>query len=138
MMKNRIFSFFLATALVLYLLHAISPHHHHEQLICFNINHLDANSCTDEEHHHRHDASSSDECCILNVPVVLNDDDKHNLTEICNEDFQKPALDGSLNPDTGFVSEPTLTNIFPYYEDYFPDDRFAIINCGGLRAPPVV
>ena len=115
-MRRKISIGFLFVAMFLTLAHAVLPHHHHGNLICFNPNCLHECECCDDHHdgdeptqcccnHHHHDA---DECTIF-APYVLGDDGRDISLRISLDHNVLSLYQAVLNVSSDVVSSPSLT-----------------------------
>lgn len=77
MLKRTTAYTFIILAGLLFLAHAVVPHHHHDNHICFvkkhcaNDNLKDDHGTNDKSHSHSHDGDNDSDHCILKAPVVL-------------------------------------------------------------------
>lgn len=144
MLKRTIAYTFIIFAGLLFLAHAVIPHHHHDNHICFVNNHC-ANDNLKDEHgtngkSHSHDGDSDSDHCALKAPVVLA------LNQIRTDfHFNNISSDNSGHDGLSYAIEASTTELNILF---LPDFVFAqsdnssyssiVSDSLGLRAPPVV
>ena len=138
MMKKGFSLAMICLALLLYMLHAAVPHHHHQEAICFHLHCLE--HCDGEHHHdgacHHH---SPDECQIFSsLAVTVNDDKQQEISSsIENDTDHQYHVNISIIPSTDFAISPIFTHFFHYVVRDELLWRFLQKIPNGLRAPPV-
>ena len=138
-LRKTAFAFILTANLVV-LFHAVLPHHHHDQQICFNeiacCNHSGSAHHYCHGHGSQHDENGSTENCLLKQLVILPTNqerfkvDNLSINQVSQHaDFYLASAynhQAYLNHCTEFISLP----------DRYHDSGFAYLFFG-LRAPPV-
>lgn len=125
--KQKFSITFLYVAMLLTLVHAIVPHHHHGNLICFNP------KCVQECcHHHHHDGEEplncscahhhheSDECTVF-TPYILGDDARDIANKISAD------RDNCASLSVAILIENTICQIV----------ESSIIHFDFIKAPPL-
>lgn len=137
-MKQKFSIVLISFALLLYMLHASIPHHHHHDTICFNIHCLETCDCCNHHHDGACHHHSPDECQIFSSAVVLTDDDKQLEIKILNieqNDIQSISLI-AVDMEASCLKSPPLTAVFNY-SSYCPYNKSNFIGHSfPLRAPP--
>jgi hypothetical protein len=123
---------FLMLANLMWLAHAVVPHHHHDDHICFVTlpNH--------ENHGHNHHSDGSDGCCSLKQTIatqtntdkrIENDDDSsgkgHHHSTIC-------IYNNCFNLSPGWI---IVTDVIGHPPQFIPNSSI-FFSAHGLRAPP--
>jgi hypothetical protein len=144
MIKRKTAAAFLVLAGILFLAHAVVPHHHHGNLICYAKSHCEgedpAGNHESSPDNHHHDNDGCDVHCILKDPAVVGsilnsaglkfvekksghagtDDITYCLSQDIPDQLWPEPVRRSLHPSPGFV----------YLSPTSPST--------GLRAPPLV
>jgi hypothetical protein len=141
MIKRTTAASFLILAGILFLGHAVVPHHHHGNLICFVKSH-----CTDEypagDHgsspdSHRHDGQEGPDQCLLKDPVIVSSNQPGTGLKITNIKGSQPLSDNisACLP----ANEPVLPATDPLHSLSVPQVIFLChslsFHSPGLRAP---
>ena len=75
MFKRNTAIFFILTAYIFLLVHAVIPHHHHDSNVCIISSHCETGTEDHDhnttEHNHNHDGDNKTENCVLNQEVVI-------------------------------------------------------------------
>lgn len=128
-------------AVLMLMLHAAVPHHHHGNLICFNPRCVEFCECHHDHEaveaecgcsHHHHDA---DECSLF-APYILNDNVR-NISQTLA--FQQNVLDCVTDAlSSGEIEMPALAELYSLEtgESSPPEVQVFDIRGIGLRAPP--
>ncbi len=144
MIRRKTATAFLFFAGILFLAHAVVPHHHHGNLICFVKSHCEGenpsgNHGSSPDNHH-HDNDGCDDNCVLKDPVIVSSNQPGNGNKLHDKEISHPGIDNLINglqvtesgsPAGGLwhsLSAPPT--IFTYSCISLP--------CSGLRAPPQV
>lgn len=142
MMVSRRLSFILLmTVNLVVMLHAILPHHHHEEHVCFAESHCTGHTdhhedaCTHSEQHQHHEHEDF-ESCTLNVTFLISDV-KNQASDI---DIQKIQRSFVI-----YVLDNELKNHFSdrfaiLQSNHFPDNLIKRMTSSTriLRGPPVI
>lgn len=144
MLKRPTAIFILLLASLLWLCHAVVPHHHHNSLICLVAEHCnhDSDRCAQSSvaNHHKHDHNSTTGCVLNHLAIVPQNLIKNNyriskpLQFIHDIDYLQ-AIQICTNTINYFLSE----NKSKYLT--CPSTKQYIATIGqshGLRAPPKV
>lgn len=126
----------------LYLAHAVIPHHHHAEHICFDLfhhaRHSEDHNCDKDSEHPSDNKSEREDCVIKDEVILPSKEIKEKLS----------YLEVSENlPDffnSSFVNVGTL-DVFKGSLEYSTRFHYVIANCyessipglNGLRAPPL-
>lgn len=144
MIKRTAATSFLLLAGILFLGHAVVPHHHHGNFICFAKSHCtgeepDENPCSSPDNHH-HDGGDGTDQCLLKDPAIVSSNQPGHFFKIPDKKISQPWNDNlttglqvyePASPDSGLwlsLSEPPGT--FLHSSLSLPSS--------GLRAPPMV
>jgi len=143
MIKHTAASFLLMAGL-LFLGHAVVPHHHHGNLICFIKSH-----CTGEEpagdhgsspDNHHHDGEDGDGHCVLKDPVVVS---SNQLTaglklidKKCSQPWGENLFVGLQANETGSPGTKLLYSLSAPPAIFLYSSLSS--HSSGLRAPPTV
>ena len=144
MIKRKAVTSFLALAGILFLAHAVVPHHHHGNLVCFANSHCDYHG-TESGHDnspesHHHDGEDCSDHCILKDPVVLS---STQLTAGLKFFDKKCTPSGDDNLRSSWLAdEAKAPAVGLWYSLSGPPVHF-LYSCFssssiGLRAPPAV
>lgn len=143
MVKRTAAYAFLLLANILFLAHAVVPHHHHNgNNICLIKDHCSGDNLHhghgDEGESHNHDGDDNSDNCVLKTPVALptdlNKTDFH-LTPNSSGDSDHDSLyDNILN--SSFLKLPVLA-AFVFERSGTCFYRSQVSASPGLRAPPV-
>jgi hypothetical protein len=140
MFKKLIAYSFIFLANLAILAHAVLPHHHHEQQVCFERAH-----CTDDaeafshnstEHNHQHDATDNTTCVLSQAVIIPLSQTK----SISNCDHRS----GTDNHDFFIISNFGYDDFQSYSETKASAPEFHsflisfVTTSLGLRAPPIV
>jgi hypothetical protein len=144
MIKRRAAASFLLLAGILFLGHAVVPHHHHGNLICFVKSH-----CTDEypagghsssPDSHHHDGQEGPDQCLLKDPVIVSSNQTGaslKITDLKGNQLLSDNIFAALQ-----ANEPGLPATCLVQSLSAPPDIFLyhslLSRSLGLRAPPVV
>jgi len=144
MIKRKAAVAFLFIAGILFLVHAVVPHHHHGNLICFAKSH-----CTDEypsgnressPDNHHHDNDGCDDHCVLKDPAVVSSTQNTAGSKIFEKKVSQPGTEDilyGLNPEKTDQPFPELI-----FMSLHPEAAFVYASLSspssGLRAPPLV
>lgn len=138
MMKKEFSLVMICFTLLLYLLHAAIPHHHHQEAICFQLHCLE--HCDADHHHdgtcHHH---SPDECQIFSSLAITENDDK----QLDCAAYTQNDTDNQHNTNTGIIlsSDLNLSSILTFSFQYVVQDETTWCLSprlpNGLRAPPI-
>lgn len=131
-MKKSFAISFLFLATVIFMAHAVVPHHHHGRSSCFDASHCQDDEDFSADHDHSHGNSGYTFCHLLLEMVPETNDYK---LKVAISDFQPllfvvPQLLYLTNLDTELIF--LLRDVFhqPLYD-------FIVVNSQGLRAPPI-
>jgi hypothetical protein len=134
---------FASLASLMLLVHGIIPHHHHGDVVCFEVMHC--HGCDKAEHndcqrHHDHEpAENNGECCLLNQMVMFHPDGLRHDIEAAGQPAENDipaAFKISLLSDNLVLGLPGLNLPFrqhPPGPTYLSD---FVCHGLGLRAPP--
>ena len=144
MIKRTTAYIFIILAGILFLAHAVIPHHHHDTQICLVIKHCTNEHLTDEPgsdgKSHSHDGDNNSDQCVLKAPVVLSLNQNKTDFYFYNHSSDNSGHDGiyyAIVNSTNELKIPVLsTFFFEHSEDYSYSSL--VSNSLGLRAPPVV
>jgi len=140
MIKRYTAILIILLANTLILAHAVIPHHHHEDKICFTESHCDhEDHDNNKNHEHDHDSDNEHVFCLLKqivgVPVNhLKQDYKcpgFDLDQL-NNNFHIFLTDVNTND---FVQKVFLVSHHPFISSNYSEH---LIKSSGLRGPPVV
>ena len=144
MIKRKTACAFLFLAGILFLAHAVVPHHHHGNLICYAKSHCEGENPGDnhgsspDDHHHASDGC--DDHCVLKDPAVVSSIQNSAgliLPEKKNGQAGTDDIIYSLNLENADQSgpEPPCRSLHPS-----PGYVYTSISSpsAGLRAPPLV
>jgi len=138
--KLTAYSFVLIANLV-FLAHAVLPHHHHDQIVCIASAHCvgdqEAHIHNNSAQNHQHDGNKNSTGCILKQAVVIlpsqvrflnncyNCSDNHNKDYFIHSNFEFEDLQ---TVSVNVASVPEFDSILISFVTTSP----------GLRAPPLV
>jgi hypothetical protein len=144
MIKRKAAVAFLFIAGILFLAHAVVPHHHHGNLICFAKSH-----CTDEcpsgnressPDDHHHDNDGCEDHCVLKDPAVVSSTQNSAGLKIFEKKVSQSGTEDllyCLNPENADQPVPRLN-----FKSLHPKAAFVYTSLSspssGLRAPPLV
>jgi len=144
MIKRTTAFVFLVLASILVLTHAVVPHHHHGNQICFVNNHC-INDNLKNEHgtngkNHTHDGDGSSPDCILKEPALLSSYQWKTDLRSFNQTSGSSDMDGFLFTIPDNTTEPHFTFQASFISERSSDCLYTslVSNSLGLRAPPVV
>jgi hypothetical protein len=144
MIKRTTAYTFIILAGLLFLAHAVIPHHHHDNNICFVNKHCTNDNLKDEHgtngKSHSHDEDDNSDHCILKTPIVLPVNQNNTDFNFSNRPNGNTGHDcfyyASLNSAT-LLKIPVLSPfIFEQSENFTYSSL--VSDSVGLRAPPVV
>lgn len=144
MIKRAAAISFLILAGLLFLGHAVIPHHHHGNLICFVKSH-----CSGEEpagdkgstpDNHHHDGEDGTDQCLLKDPAIVSSNQTGESIKLIDQKISQPGKGNLIN---GLhVNEPLAPAADLWYSLSAPPDIFPYSSpsspSSGLRAPPTV
>lgn len=134
-MKKTLAISFLLLANLVFLAHAVIPHHHHGSVTCFAASHCDedeAHNHDGEEHHHDHSESS---ICQLLQDAVPSEANSQKF-KIEASAFQLLPL--ALVPQFIHIANLNSEEVLLLRDDSCQSTyKSIIISYQGLRAPPV-
>jgi len=144
MIKRTAAVTFLFLAGILFLAHAVVPHHHHGNLICFAKSHCENDGtegdCENNPGNHHHDGGNGSGHCFLKDPVIVSSGQHaaglKYMEKKCTQSGDD-HLQNILQVNVANIPAPDLQNSFsPPPVKYF----FNSLSSGsfGLRAPPAV
>ena len=144
MIKRTAAVAFLFLAGVLFLAHAVVPHHHHGNLICFAKSHC-ANDGTEENHgpvpdNHHHDGDDGFCHCVLKAPVIVSTNQPAAGLKTFDKKCTQPGDDkvqNSLTAEVAWATEAGLWSSLSSPPIWFIYPSLSLISVG-LRAPPAV
>lgn len=138
--KITAYSLIVAANIIL-LAHAVIPHHHHDAVVCFVLNHSHDDDLTHGHNHdgHKHQPGNDQNsgCCVLKqsfvAPATLVKQSKSNNTDADHHNFNYFIHSNTGFPDVGHVIEVAV---------YPPENSScqikSVTQVPGLRAPPAV
>lgn len=134
MRKTLAISFLLLANLV-FLAHAMVPHHHHGNATCFATSHCDSDEMYNHnEAEHEHDHSDSSLCRVLQDVVPSEANNQKIKIEV--NDFQLLLL--TILPQPTQLTNIDCTEVFLTPDGYdLSLYESLIVSSQGLRAPPV-
>lgn len=144
MFKRNTAIFFILTAYIFLLVHAVIPHHHHDSNVCFASSHCETDSGDHDhnttEHNHEHDGDNKTGNCVLNQELVIP---SNQVRQSCkcidcadshhhSDQFQAVLFDSKTRsfPTISFcvIKSPLISSVYSHY-----------LSSGlSLRAPPIV
>ena len=134
----------LILAGILFLAHAVVPHHHHGNLICFVKSHCD-NDGTGNDHgntpdNHNHDCENGTGHCVLKDPVIVSSGHHATGLKFIEKKFTQSGddnLQNSLPVNVANIQAHDLQKSFssPPVKYFYNSLASASL---GLRAPPAV
>lgn len=138
---RRISFFILMTVNLVLILHAILPHHHHDDEVCFTKSHCsgqddhEKSDCSDTEDHKHHNPSTS-ESCTLKATFLVPD----GKGQVSTEEIQKILRQFVVHT---VDAKECIFNIpgSPFLESDFSVDLLNARISGSsriLRGPPVL
>lgn len=142
-MKREISAYLVAIAVLITLAHSAIPHHHHQNLICFDSRcvsvccncsqgHCDGTTHCGCPHHHHHQ-----ETCSMNLPFILSDNNLQ-ISPSCDDnsfDFQSFAI---IVNALAQLSELKMNGLLDWPDADLPlCSAFGRLACA-LRAPPAL
>lgn len=123
------------------LVHAVTPHHHHQSLVCYEQKHNLPDNVPQKNHHaeheHQHDGNKDFTICILNQPVVVPES-QDRLLKSWNSCSYNHHLDYYVTSNTGYIDSPHLSFVVTYFHFKSSFLESYTSSSVGLRAPPVV
>jgi hypothetical protein len=144
MIKRKAAASFLILAGMLFLGHAVVPHHHHGNLVCYVKSHCDgeypAGKSDSGPDNHHHDNEDCENHCVLKNPVVVSSNQAGSGLKITDLSGSQTWSDNHIAglqanqtglPDTDLlhsISVPPVIFLYPSLSSHSP----------GLRAPPTV
>ena len=144
MIKRTAAASFLLLAGIIFLGHAVVPHHHHGNLICFVKSH-----CTDEypagDHgsspdSHHHDGQEGPDQCLLKDPVIVSSNQTGaglKITDLKGSQPFSESLFACLKTDDPWLQATDLLHSLSLPPVIF--HYLSLSSCSpGLRAPPIV
>jgi len=95
MIKKRAAIFLILLANIVFLAHAVVPHHHHESQVCLESCSCQSDCSTHEHntsaHNHNHDGSDCSVNCVLKQTVVIPSNQlRHELKYATGENHHSP------------------------------------------------
>ena len=143
-MKRLPALFFILLANIVFLAHAVIPHHHHDSEVCFESSHCQTHSESHEhsatEHNHNHDGENNAVYCILNQVFVVPSNHVKQESKCLDCFHNHPQFDKSQ----AILTDNRLCCLLPkilkkdqllfFSSTYF---HFASTSIGP-RAPPIV
>ncbi|MFV0553641.1 MAG: DUF6769 family protein [Mangrovibacterium sp.] len=142
-MKRKISISFMALSVLVLLTINIMPHHHHEDVACFVVEHCE-HDCSHEGHNHHHNDSDdcSSETCVAQseyIPSSLNKEIKCPVSD-CNDcahhDHSLPSIVYFLVADLFNFDQEQAPNEYGEHISFYKSVEH--VSALGLRAPPVV
>jgi len=144
MVKRTAATAFLMLAGILFLAHAVVPHHHHGNRICFVKSHC-ANDDLSDDHrtgsdNHTHDGEDGSAVCIFKDPAVVSSNQLTYGLKFVIQNTSQPGFHAfhpvRLN-DTRILHNPVIAYFDPVYRTgyFYTSPSLA---SPGLRAPPAV
>lgn len=143
-MRSKISIGFLFVAMFLSLAHAVLPHHHHGNLICFNPNCLETCCCHDAHEHDAHEAAhcacnhhhhDADECTIF-APYVMGDDGRDISLRISLNNSVLSFFYTALISVPDMAPQPALTGTIVCDQSAPPVPTAPFSTAEVLRGPP--
>ncbi|RIJ47682.1 hypothetical protein D1614_13975 [Maribellus luteus] len=145
-MKRILAAFLILLANLVLLVHAVIPHHHHSENLCFDLTVTEQSNtetccsgiCTKENH--PDDPDKESDCCTLSHIIALfNGDIKQNIrAHISSHDLLSNvsfvALEG--NENSGILNPRFFIEIV--FNDQLPIYHSLASKAFGLRGPPFV
>lgn len=143
MIKRITVTAFFILANVLFLAHAVIPHHHHYNQICFKNSHCQHDDYQDDpdtnQDDHSHDGEKNTDDCVLKEPIVVisnqwwTDFKFYSTTDRSGlDDFHPYHLNNGIE-----FQIPSFQSLI--YEQVDDSSYSSFVSASlGLRAPPVV
>ncbi len=141
MIRKSLTVFFILIANIILLVHAVIPHHSHQNEVCLGNAHIQANSVAYNScSNHKHSNEKETEGCALNkVVVVLSQQLKSEIRSFdCAATYSQldatqsvilnKSFDSLFLIDISNIKPPLLTFIYSSF----------VGNSIGLRAPPII
>jgi hypothetical protein len=142
MIKRTVATAFLILAGLLFLAHAVVPHHHHGNLICFTKSHCDNDNPGHDQgpapDNHHHDGDEGSGHCVLKDPAVVSSNQITAGLKFIDKKSGQPGDDNihyCLPVYTAIISVPELWSSLqsPPHASLYHSFSTA---SAGLRAPP--
>ena len=144
MIKRTLATAFLMLSGILFLAHAVIPHHHHGNRICFVKSHC-ANDDPEGDQgnksdNHTHDGEDGSAVCIFKDPAVVSSNQLTGGLKFIKQNSCQPgflAFHPGLLPDTRVFHNPVIAYFDPVYRTgyFYTSPSLA---SPALRAPPAV
>lgn len=149
-MKRIAAIFFILIAYIIFMAHAVIPHHHHESEVCFTESHCHTGDHHHDHNHdnhkhkhnpvnhdHQHHGNNDAEHCLINLEVVIPTNNNKFGNEYSIDllnDFD-PIYSGLSDFDLSVELQPSLPiSLTPLIISY----SSIASRSNGLRAPPIV
>ncbi|OQX72504.1 MAG: hypothetical protein B6D64_15035 [Bacteroidetes bacterium 4484_276] len=136
--------FFVLLANIVFLAHAVIPHHHHDSEVCFESSHCQSHNEPHEhgpaEHSHNHDGENKATYCILNQVFVVPSNHVKQECKCLDCDYSHPQFDKPQAILTDNRLYGLLPKIFKKDQLLFFTSTYTYFadRCVGPRAPPPV
>ena len=145
-MPKRLFAILFASLASLMLLaHGIIPHHHHGEVICFEV--LHCHGCDKPEHsdcprnHHDPVSEKEDGCCLLNQLVIFHTEGSRHNFETAGKPVENEIPDALKISVLSYSFSLVFCGINLPFRQHPPDPTYLteyLCQTIGMRAPPVV
>lgn len=141
MYKRRIAFTFLLLANLILLAHTAIPHHHHQNLLCFEREHCSDDGIQHEhvqqEQNHQHDSDPFSNLCLLADDFISASSNSANRTGICqyNGSNQEYNLYFSYFLGNIAISSPPVTET-AFAPHFYPLYSSISYTAFGSRPPP--
>lgn len=144
-MRNATAILFILCANIVLLAHAVIPHHHHDEVACFEVittEKHDHGHCCDHQdagHQEKHDAGTSNDCCVLNDFMAIIPDNFKQEIKPLNFSFEAKNFNHFLLAVIPAGDELLLSGLTDSFrQNPIPDKCLpAAGSLGpGLRGPP--
>ncbi|MDR2038144.1 MAG: hypothetical protein LBQ60_09490 [Bacteroidales bacterium] len=122
----------------------VVPHHHHGEIICFSLSHIERHDNCDATCHHdaeetEDDTSAGTDCCRISDWVLTHvEDHKHDIRCGCctgnDNDYPQLTVLFDLYEEPLFIQKGLPFRQTPFKETYLQEFVSCVL---GLRAPPV-
>jgi hypothetical protein len=140
--KPKTALFFLIIANIFLLSHAVIPHHHHQDEVCFVETHCcgDHHSDTEKADTNDHHSDENPDNCILEVPFIpASNSFRHDIKSCDTPDntFNISVIQSIFSDLVSVAFKSESSKIASEAPPIIGYAQIAIPTCG-LRAPPVV